>query len=324
MSTFPKSELLATFRCEPQAQLPCKLDWPIRRVRYWGCDPCDLRPIDETNWADIWGVRWQKESPDPRMTPFPVQHPLENNIDALDSLTWPDPDADNRFADLTHIKPNDEQLLIGDHLFAIYDRAWLLVGLQHLHELMMDQPEHIEALFERIIAFEIAIAQHYIDHGVEAAWIEDDYGLTNALAFSLEQWRRFVRPPLERLVNVYRSADLPVILHSKGNITTLVADLVEIGVDVLDPLQPNVNRLDFIREQTAGKMCLCGGIEASVLLSGDTAVTRTETHRRIGELGEQGGYIVGPDDNWDFPMQACDAMLDVVEEYRHRKGGHRR
>ena len=250
------------------------------------------------------------------MMPFPVDHPLGPGLEGLDRLKWPDPAERQRFADLAYVHPTAERLLVGEHPFALYERAWLLGGLQNLLAAMTENPPRVGELFGRIGLFEETIARQYIQVGVEAAWITDDYGMNSALVFSPELWRRFIKPHLQRIVDRYHAAGALVILHSGGNVTALIDDFLEVGFDVLDPLQPNCNDLELIRRRTDGQMCLSGGIESSTLFSEDTTRTTLQTHRRIGQLGRKGGYIVGPDDEWDYPASTSLAMLEAVEHYR--------
>lgn len=319
---FPKSELIAAMRCQTGALLPCKLDWPVRKVCYWGGDPCDFRHGDQNHWTDNWGITWRKESPDPDMMPFPIAHPLDAALEDFSRVVWPDHEDPRLFADLQHVRCTPDQLLIGRHPFAIYERAWLLAGMQPLLTAMSDRPERVDRLFERIGDFEEGIARRYVQLGIEAAWICDDYGMNSAMMFSPQMWTRFVRPHLERVVQRYREAGVLVILHSCGNITPLIEALVDVGIDVLDPLQPNCNKLEQVRRQTAGRVCLCGGVEASTLLSGDVMGTNLRTHERISQLGKDGGYIVGPDDEWEYPPATHEAMLRAVEIYRRGRRGN--
>ncbi len=317
-SAFAKSDLVATLRCEPGAVIPCKLDWPMQKIAYWTSHPCDTRPAGQTEWCDPWGVRWRKESPDPGLMPFPIGHPLDETLGGLDRIDWPDPNDPQLFADLKNIRPGMCRLLVAEHPFALFERAWLMVGMQNLLSAMADRPEHVDALFARVGAFEEQIARRYIALDVEAAWIADDYGMNSALMFSPEMWRRFVRPHLRRVVDLYHDAGALVVLHSCGNVTPLVDQFLEVGIDALDPLQPECNQLGRVRQATAGRICLCGGIASTTLLAGDVARTVADTHRRIRQLGADGGYIVGPDDDQVWPDAARDAMLEAVEQYRDR------
>lgn len=320
---FAKDELVATMRCRPDTLLPCKLDWPVERIRYFGADPVDSRPLSASTWSDGWGVTWRKESADPEMMPFPVGHPLHERLDELSTHAWPNPADPRLFVDLIHVRHSMDRLLIGEHPFALYERAWLLTGMQHLLLAMEDEPARVEELFERIAGFELSIARRYIDLGVEAAWVADDYGMNSGLMFSPAAWRRFVRPHLKRLVDLYHQAGALVILHSCGNITGLIEDFLKLGIDVLDPLQPSCNRLEDIRRKTQGRICLCGGVESSALLAGDAAETEIRTRERIALLGSEGGYIVGPDDDWIWPDATREAMLRAVGDYREAVGNDR-
>ena len=212
--TFAKEDLVATMRCQPGAAIPCKLDWPIERIKYFGADPADTRRRGEPIWTDQWGVTWQKESQDPQMMPFPTKHPLSACLNNLGDYQWPDADAQTLFVDLNHRQPNPEHLLVGTHPFALFERAWLLMGMQPLLLAMAEIPEQVELLFERIADFEQRIARQYLNIGVEAAWIADDYGMNSSLLFSIDMWRRFVRPHLQRMVDLYHEADVIVALHS--------------------------------------------------------------------------------------------------------------
>jgi len=258
------------------------------------------------------------------MKPFPVEHPLPCDLDGLHQMVWPDPADPHRFADLDNLQPTSERLLVGEHPSALFQRAWLLVGMQPLLTAMTEQNERVSDLFARIARFEEGLAQKYIKLGIEAAWISDDYGISLGAAFSLDLWRQYVKSHLQQLVACYHEANVLVILHSFGSIETIIEDVLEIGIDVLDPLQPNCNKLDLIRQRTAGRICLCGGIESSLLFSGNVDKTRSETHRRIRELGQQGGYIVGPDDEWDYPASTHAAMLEAVAHYRDNVRRRRR
>ena len=313
---FPKEELVATMRCRKGALLPCKLDWPIQKFCYWGGRPVDTRPPGAPIWRDLWGVGWQKESADPTMLPFPIEHPFESDAGRWEQLVPPDTGDPSLFADLVNVRHLSNRLLIGEHTFALYQRAWLLAGMQNLLTAMAEAPQRVDDLFARIVDFEIDIAHNYLSLGIEAVWIDDDYGMNSGLGFTPEMWRRYVRPPLQKLINIYHDADALVILHSCGNITQLIDDFLEIGVEVLAPLQPSCNRLDLIRKRTAGRICMCGAIDGTSLRNGDSAKATSLTDERILTLGREGGYIVGPDDPWWIPLTAQEAMLTAVEHYR--------
>lgn len=316
---FAKDDLIATMRCEPGAMLPCKLDWPLRKVCYWGGQPVDSRPAGRDTWTDEWGVTWRKESPDPSLMPFPIGHPLADDLEGVEELRRPGVEHQTRFADLIHLRCPANEMLVGEHPFSIYERAWLLAGMQNLLMAMAEHPRRVDHLFEAIGAFEEEIARSYVELRIEAAWISDDYGMNAALMFSPAMWRRFVKPHLERLIIRYHDAGILVILHSCGNITPLIDEFLQLEIDVLDPLQPYCNNLIEIRRKTAGRLCLCGGVSSTTLMSGDTFRTAQDTMEQIQRLGETGGYIVGPDDDQVYPDDTHEAMLQTVQTYRDRR-----
>src|SRR4029078_12554859 len=99
-----KEDLIATMRCQQGALLPCKLDWPMHKICYWGGQPNDTRPPTAPLWHDPWRVGWQKESADPDLMPFPIEHPLDGDLSKLSKLNFPAPHTQRLFAHLRHLR----------------------------------------------------------------------------------------------------------------------------------------------------------------------------------------------------------------------------
>ena len=104
------------------------------------------------------------------------------------------------------------------------------------------EPELAEAMLERLADWQLAAADHFIEIGVEAVRISDDYGGQKNTLMSPAIWRRLIRSQLARLVAHYQAAGIPVILHTCGNVTAIMDDLVELGLAAFN-LQTNANDL---------------------------------------------------------------------------------
>ena len=113
----------------------------------------------------------------------------------------------------------------------------------------IEEEELVSDLLDRITDFHVELAKRYIQLGVNCGRTVDDYGSQIGMIMSPPMWRKYIKPRLARIIAVYRNAGLPVIHHSCGNITPIIEDLIEIGVNVLNPVQPNVMDIQELADQ---------------------------------------------------------------------------
>jgi uroporphyrinogen decarboxylase len=123
---------------------------------------------------------------------------------------------------------------------ALFERAWSLRGFEALLMDMLERPEWVEDLMDRITAIQLTLARRFVAAGVDGGYFGDDYGAQHAMLFSPRLWRRCIKPRLAKMFSVFLDAGLPVILHSDGDIRAILPDLVEIGLTTLNPVQPEV------------------------------------------------------------------------------------
>ena len=90
---------------------------------------------------------------------------------------------------------------------------------------------------------------------------------------------------------------------------------MDLGVDVLNPLQESANDLQLVRERTQGRMALQGGISSGLIVAGPAEMIRQEVRHRIYQLGQHGGYFCGPDQGMPWPEEHIRALRGAVEEY---------
>jgi uroporphyrinogen decarboxylase len=145
--------------------------------------------------------------------------------------------------------------------------------------------------------------------------VADDVGTQEGLMVSREMFREFFAPRLSRLVDLAHSHGAKLLFHSCGAIRPLVEDIIEIGVDILDPLQAAAKGMEpeALKADFGDRLCLHGGICTQHLLpEGSPEDVRSEVRRRIGILGDGGGYILAPCHvvQTDVPTENVLAMVD--------------
>ena len=152
--------------------------------------------------------------------------------------------------------------------------------------------------------FQLGIARHYLSLGVEIVEMSDDLGTQSRLLLSPAVIREFLLPEYRRLFELYKARGVLVNFHSCGHIEPALDMFLELGVDILNPVQKTANDLAAVRRKTAGRMALQGGISSGLIASGPIPAIREEVRRCIGLLGRDGGYFCGPDQGMPWPEGA--------------------
>ncbi len=263
---------------------------------------------------DWWGAGF---SPDEEGY-FVSDSPLAHSKD-LDAYPWPDPRAPGLLdAAARAIKDDSGQRFVAPNFgFALFERAWTLRGLTALMMDMVSDPPFVHAFLDRIVDIQLVLISRFIGLGVDGAYFGDDYGAQKNLLFSPRMWREFIKPRLARLFAPFTRRGLPVIMHSDGDIKAILPDLVEIGLTVLNPVQPEVMDQAWLAQEFGGKLAFYGGISTqSVLSSGSPAQVREAVKQCAGALAPKGtGLLLAPSHRMmsDIPMQNVEALLSAIE-----------
>jgi uroporphyrinogen decarboxylase len=232
-----------------------------------------------------------------------VKCPLEDATTAgdIESYSFPDPYAAGRFdkARRDIDRYGDDYFIIGDVEITLFEMAWHLTGLEkYMVGMLMDEP-WLEPLNDRVEEWSTGLALQLVRAGVDAIWLGEDLGSQTSTLISPEDWRRRFKPRHKRLIERLRgeNPDLVVIMHSDGAVAPLIDDFAEIGVDVYNPVQPNVPGSDpgELKGRYGEKICFFGGIDQQSLLpSGDLEKIRKEIKERIAIFGRDRGYLLAP------------------------------
>jgi uroporphyrinogen decarboxylase len=198
--------------------------------------------------------------------------------------------------------------------FALFERAWSLRGFEALSVDLAEDPDFVAELLDRIAAIQVALAERFVELGVDGGYFGDDYGAQRSLLMSPRMWRTLIKPRLARLFAVFRARGLPVILHSDGDIAVIVPDLVEIGLTALNPVQPEVLDLGWLKRTFGDRLAFYGGVSTqSVLPYGTPVEVHAAVRRAVATLASDGtGLLLAPSHRMaeDIPMANVEAMLE--------------
>ena len=292
-------------------------------------------PIDTTSKPgkilDGYGQPWVQA--------FPYYYPdtgllAESTLADVDRLvTWPDVNDPRWTAGVRersrYLKEETDFFVIGRMVTSHgpFQTASDLRGqAQFLMDLVLDET-FASALLERVTDTIDGLLRAYLNAG--GAYFDmvelpgDDYATNQNLILSPVMFRRFFKPHLKRLVDTVKSfrSDLKVMFHSDGVIETLIPDLIEIGVDVLHPLEPLPNMdLDRIKATYGDQIAFMGGIDIVQAMPGSQEDVRKEVERRIHQLAPGGGYVLAPANHLQSDVSAANVI--ALYQAAHYFGGY--
>lgn len=296
------------------AELPVRLDNHMVRV-----DVSHQIYYNDDGSAkyDWWGVGW-----DTKIEGYwPADAPLAQTTD-LDSITWPDPHAPHLLDDATRIMAadNGQHFITPNFGFCLFERAWSLRGFEQLSLDLALNLEFVEALLDRIVEIQLVLIRRFIDLGVDGGYFGDDYGAQKNMLFSPKLWRRIIKPRLAKLFAPFREAGLPVILHSDGDIDVIMPDLVEAGMTVFNPVQPEVTDHVWLRKTFGNNLAYYGGVSTQTVMPFGTpeavgAATR-ECARNLAPYNT--GLLIAPSHRMmvDIPMANVESFMTACAELK--------
>ena len=181
------------------------------------------------------------------------------------------------------------------------------------------EEELICELLDKITSFQVEFAKRCISIGVNCGRTVDDYGTQNSMIMSPTFWRKFIKPRLAKIIAVYRDAGLPVIHHSCGAIMPIIEDLIEIGVNVLNPIQPKALNIKELTANYGDRLTFFGGIcNQSVLPFGTPDEVEANVAEVTSILGSNGRFIIAPSNGVgkDVPLENVEAFFRAAKRCR--------
>jgi uroporphyrinogen decarboxylase len=254
------------------------------------------------SYTDEWGVGWKNAPYETRFgSGFYTEianHPLAD-ARALDTYRPPDPDRLQLYEEAERLiaahKP--DYWIVGVTVTTIFETAWALRGLPRLLMDLVEDPDLADRLLEIPFRYHLAAARRLVALGVDMIWTGDDVGGQHGMLMAPRTWRRFLKPRMAEFIASLKRLNpgLKVAYHSDGNIEPIVPELIEIGLDVLNPIQPGSMDPVKLKRQYGDKLCFWGTIDEQYTLPFDTpAAVRRQVLDRVTTVGRSGGLILSP------------------------------
>jgi uroporphyrinogen decarboxylase len=254
----------------------------------------------------------------------------DNSLAAIDRHPWPDPYDPGRYRGLKEkarqLHRETDYAVVLDLNCAFFLRCCELRGWENFYTDLVADVAFAEALMDRYLDLRLAMAERALQEVGEDVDIvmvtSDDLGMTDRTLISPALYRALIKPRQQRTFDFFK-ARTPAkrYYHTDGAIYSLLPDLVEIGTEVLNPVEVRATGMSDtarLKREFGGQISFWGAIDTHhVLRAGTPADVREEVRRRIADLGPQGGYVLSPVHNIqpDVPPENVVAMYEAAHTF---------
>jgi uroporphyrinogen decarboxylase len=301
-------------------------------LAYTAEDSCNRGLFDEAalareaEYTDVWGVVRRRP---PHGHYYVVRAPFEKEdltLADLDAHPWPPPtqaDAPGLKREVERLRHETDCALLAHIPGRLFSLGQFMCGFENWLLQLKINPEFCEALLDRGLEIQLAMAQTMLEavgNAVDILYLADDYGMQTGPLISPELFRRIFKPRMARLIQLLKArSSARIAFHSCGSVYALIPDFIDVGVEILNPIQVSAADMDTgrLRREFGRRLAFWGAVDShQVLPHGTPAQVRAEVARRVQDLGPS--YIPYSVHNLqaEVPPENILAMIDAVRTAR--------
>jgi len=304
----------------------------IRRVGFKPAkEPPDFspyydRPLPEDTYFDDWGIPFVEGSEGHIKREF---YPMANFKTEKELLEYPWPDF---MAPYRHEHLEREVGSLHDQGYAvigrltevsggfIFETAWQLRGMENLFTDFYDNPDFTRTLLDKITQINAQVSRRFAEAGVDILWLADDIGMQDTMLMSPYMWRKWLKPRLKHLIDSAKKVNphIHIFYHSDGFIEPVIPELIEVGVDILNPVQPECMDPVKLKKLYGNKLSFFGTIGVQTVMPfGSPEDVKLNVKEMIEKVGKGGGFIIAPTHfvSSQVSWENVEAFFEAVEEF---------
>ena len=283
---------------------------------------------DVASYRDEWGVTWKTIEYETRFGTGkytePFGPPLADDA-ALDHYGPPDPGRPELYAEAERVLRTygDEYWIVGVTPTTIFETAWALRGYEQLLMDMAADEGRANRVLDLPYHYHKTVTQQLVKLGVDMIWLGDDVGGQTAMLMSPKMWRKYLKPRLGDLIASLRAINpgIKIAYHTDGVVYPIIPELIEIGIDVLNPVQPQAMDPARLKNEHGDRLCFWGSLDIQQTIPfGTPADVQHEVLTRLKTIGRGGGLLIGPTHNLqlDTPLENFWALVNTIRETEYR------
>ena len=283
------------------------------------CCGGEFKAVEESGdyYTDEWGVVYKRGGLED--VNHPVAAPLQG-IDDLRNYVPPDPDAPWRLGRLPELveRFKGERAIVFHLRVAFMDSAYLM-GLDKMLMNFLIDPSFVEAVMDVVLETNMQVVRNAIRTGADIILVGDDYAANEAPLMSPQVFHEFIAPRLKKMVNMVHQEGAYFIKHSDGNLWPILDDILDAGVDGLNPIEPQAGMdIGEVKQYCGDRVCLSGNIDCGQLLPhGTTEQVRQAVIECIRKAAPGGGFIMHSSNSIHSSVNPENylAMIQATREY---------
>ena len=266
--------------------------------------------IDQEVYSDDFGCGWKELDHVPHLIDPPLKEP------ELCAYHFPNLDYGKYFSN-----KGDFFASTGSHYrlcclaLGFFDRGWALRGFENFLSDVVLNRKFVQELLERLVEMYFKFIDQIAQHPFDGIRFADDWGYQRGITIGANRWRNMIKPGLKSIFEYARQKGLTVMVHSDGDLTEIIPDLIQLGVQILNPIQPECMDILWLKREYGAHICFNGGISSQYTIPwGTPRQIQKEVMACIKYLGKGGGYIIGPTKslNPNVPLENCLAVLTSI------------
>lgn len=277
--------------------------------------------VTEKFYTDIYGTVW-------RMDVRPFHHEVPAlRVPSLEAYQWPemddvfDPDWEVRAG--RFIDRNQDRFIVGILGYGLFERTWTLRGFENMLSDCILEEDFYDELVERLAEHQLAMMERILELPVDGIMFSDDWGYQKGVLIGAARWRKFLKPRLARMYQRVHQAAKFTLSHCCGSIAEIMPDLIEIGLDVIESVQPEAVDMSpyELKRRFGTEITFWGGLGSqSTIQYGTHDEIKAEVKKLCEQMGVGGGYILAPAKTLQ-PGTPLENAAAVVDAFLEQAGG---
>jgi len=274
-------------------------------------------PIDESHNRDPYGGIWRIDR-----LPWHLEKPPLDKA-SFDGYNFPTPEdfyrPDWKEQALQTIAANLDSFIVGNLGWGLFERSWNLRGFENILVDAITDPDFFEEVLDKLMNLYLDFVEYTADLSINGILFGDDWGDQRGIIIGPKRWRKFIKPRWAKIYEAVHRHGKIVMHHSCGSVADIMPDIIEIGMDVLESVQPEAAGMNpyELKHKWGDKITFWGGLGSqSILPFGTPEEIRAEIRRLKSEMGLNGGYILAPAKplQIETPTENAVAVLEAFTE----------
>jgi len=285
--------------------------------------PCTSYYADQADeYTDEWGIGWKwfKNAAGGAYTEM-VRHPLADIRDPAE-FSLPDFSRSDRYVGVQNLirEHGKEYGIMGGAACTLFELAWYLRGMMKVLEDLVSNKDFMHAYLDRLLGWIDEAGTRMVGLGVDIIWIGDDFGTQDRMLISPQLFREFFKPRYAKLFQKWKAInpEVKIAFHSDGYIYPIIGDFIDIGLDILNPVQPKSMDPARLKRDFGKRLTFWGTVDIQeVLPFGTPEDVAQEVRLRLRTVGKGGGLIIAPAHNIqpDVPLANVLAFYETAKIY---------